>query len=105
MNEAQRHRRLLEYLENHTYISTSDYVEMLDISLSTARRDITKLAEDGKLTKIRNGAEVIKSEQVATQSHVASHFIPSEKTLRILQLNLGLPKPPLKCVMKVIVWW
>lgn len=81
MNEAQRHRRLLEYLENHTYISTSDYVEMLDISLSTARRDITKLAEDGKLTKIRNGAEVIKSEQVATQSHVASHFIPSEKDI------------------------
>ncbi|TNH90850.1 transcriptional regulator [Aeromonas sobria] len=82
MNEIQRHRRLLEYLKNHTYISTNDYVEMLDISLSTARRDITKLAEDGKLTKIRNGAEVIfQEDEPKQQSHVASHFIPSEKDI------------------------
>ena len=81
MNEAQRHRRLLEYLENHTYISTNDYLEMLDISLSTARRDITKLAEDGKLTKIRNGAEVIHTEESHSQAHAASHFIPSERDI------------------------
>ena len=82
MNEIQRHRRLWEYLKNHTYISTNDYVEMLDISLSTARRDITKLAEDGKLTKIRNGAEVIfQEDEPKQQSHVASHFIPSEKDI------------------------
>ena len=78
MNEVQRHRRLLEYLENHTYISTNDYVEMLDISLSTARRDITKLAEEGRLTKIRNGAEVIHQGEHSGNAHAASYFIPSE---------------------------
>ncbi|MCG9581406.1 HTH-type transcriptional regulator UlaR [Vibrio tubiashii] len=76
MNEAQRHRRLLDYLESHTFITTNDYVAMLDISLSTARRDITKLAEDGKLKKIRNGAETLRSE--AGTHHTPSSFIPHE---------------------------
>ncbi|ANS86875.1 HTH-type transcriptional regulator UlaR [Vibrio scophthalmi] len=78
MNEVQRHRRLLEYLENHTYISTNDYVEMLDISLSTARRDITKLAEEGRLTKMRNGAEAIRHDEQISSAHATSHFIPAE---------------------------
>ncbi|EGU43166.1 transcriptional repressor UlaR [Vibrio ichthyoenteri ATCC 700023] len=83
MNEVQRHRRLLEYLENHTYISTNDYVEMLDISLSTARRDITKLAEEGRLTKMRNGAEAIGHEDNVGNgnAHTTSHFIPVERDI------------------------
>lgn len=76
MNEAQRHRRLLDYLESHTFITTNDYVAMLDISLSTARRDITKLAEDGKLKKIRNGAETLRSD--TGTHHTPSSFIPYE---------------------------
>ncbi|USD43325.1 HTH-type transcriptional regulator UlaR [Vibrio sp. SCSIO 43135] len=77
MNEAQRHRRLLEYLSSHTFITTNDYVKMLDISLSTARRDITKLAEEGRLKKIRNGAEVIGEETSSATSHAPNSFIPT----------------------------
>ncbi|WEM45037.1 HTH-type transcriptional regulator UlaR (plasmid) [Photobacterium sp. DA100] len=75
MNEAQRHRRLLDYLESHTFITTNHYVAMLNISLSTARRDITKLAEEGKLKKIRNGAEVLSSD---SNHHMPSSFTPFE---------------------------
>ena len=78
MNEAQRHRSLLDHLASHTFITTNDYVKMLDISLSTARRDITKLAEEGKLKKIRNGAEVINSDSSLAATHAPSSFIPSE---------------------------
>jgi len=77
MNESQRHRRLLEHLDSHRFISTNDYVTMLDISLSTARRDITKLARDGKLIKIRNGAECLDSASSA-KSQTPVSFIPNE---------------------------
>ncbi len=91
MNEAQRHRRLLDYLDSHTFITTNDYVSMLDISLSTARRDITKLAEDGKLKKIRNGAEALSSES-NQQHHTPSSFIPSEYDIENLDAKKRIAK-------------
>lgn len=78
MNEAQRHRRLLDHLDSHTFMTTGEYVRMLDISLSTARRDITKLGEEGKLKKIRNGAEGINSNAAESATHAPNSFIPSE---------------------------
>lgn len=80
MNEAQRHRSLLSYLDSHTFITINDYVDMLNISLSTARRDITKLGEEGKLKKIRNGAEVISSDPTSC-SHSPMSFIPNEQEI------------------------
>jgi len=75
MNEVQRHETLLDYLNNHQYISTNEYVEMLDISLSTARRDITKLAKEGRLTKLRNGARASDGRSVS-EPHMPTSFIP-----------------------------
>ncbi len=90
MNEAQRHRRLLDYLDGHTFITTSDYVSMLDISLSTARRDITKLAEGGKLKKIRNGAEALNTSN--QQHHMPSSFIPNECDIENLDAKKSIAK-------------
>ncbi|MDN3681136.1 HTH-type transcriptional regulator UlaR [Vibrio tapetis subsp. quintayensis] len=80
MNESQRHRRLLDHLTSHRFISTNDYVSMLDISLSTARRDITKLGREGRLIKIRNGAEAIDADSEQIRQTPVS-FIPSEKDI------------------------
>ncbi|EDL53589.1 HTH-type transcriptional regulator UlaR [Vibrio mediterranei] len=91
MNEAQRHRRLLDYLDKETFITTNDYVSMLDISLSTARRDITKLANEGKLKKIRNGAE-IKDGESSTSQHMPSTFIPREKDIEFLEAKTRIAK-------------
>ncbi len=59
MNENYRHRQLLDLLEEHKALSTQDIITLLDVSPATVRRDINKLNEQGRLRKVRNGAEAI----------------------------------------------
>ncbi len=59
MNENYRHRKLLNLLDEHQILSTAQIIQLLDVSPATARRDINKLNQMGKLTKVRNGAEKI----------------------------------------------
>lgn len=61
MNENYRHRQLLKLLEERQSISTQEIISLLDISPATARRDINKLYEQGRLMKVRNGAEVLRA--------------------------------------------
>ncbi|OOF55126.1 HTH-type transcriptional regulator UlaR [Rodentibacter genomosp. 2] len=64
MNENYRHRRLLQLLLEKKALSTTEIVEQLEISPATARRDINKLAQQGRLKKVRNGAESIQSSPI-----------------------------------------
>ncbi|MBF0785030.1 HTH-type transcriptional regulator UlaR [Muribacter muris] len=57
MNENYRHRQLLNALEEHKQLSTNQIIALLNVSPATARRDIKKLDEQGRLKKVRNGAE------------------------------------------------
>ncbi|WP_318436989.1 HTH-type transcriptional regulator UlaR [Photobacterium leiognathi] len=57
MNESQRHQKILSLLEQQQMISVHNITDQFDVSPATARRDISKLDELGKLKKIRNGAE------------------------------------------------
>lgn len=59
MNESYRHKELLQLLEERKALSTADIMQLLDVSPATARRDINKLDEQGKLKKVRNGAEAV----------------------------------------------
>jgi DeoR family ulaG and ulaABCDEF operon transcriptional repressor len=59
MTEPQRHNAILELLQRQGQISVADVIDTFDISPATARRDITKLDELGKLRKVRNGAEAV----------------------------------------------
>ncbi|QHB17035.1 HTH-type transcriptional regulator UlaR [Mannheimia pernigra] len=61
MNESYRHKELLTLLGERKVLSTADIMQLLNISPATARRDISKLNEQGKLKKVRNGAEAIFS--------------------------------------------
>ncbi len=67
MNENYRHRQLLNLLEERKALSTQDIIRLLDVSPATARRDITKLNEQGRLKKVRNGAEVIEKKAYRSQ--------------------------------------
>ncbi len=67
MNENYRHRQLLNLLEERKALSTQDIIRLLDVSPATARRDITKLNEQGCLKKVRNGAEVIEKKTYRSQ--------------------------------------
>jgi DeoR family ulaG and ulaABCDEF operon transcriptional repressor len=57
MNEHQRHNGILSLLDEKHSISVNMIVETFQVSPATARRDLTKLDEQGKLIKVRNGAE------------------------------------------------
>ncbi len=51
MTEAQRHQILLELLAQTGFVTVEKVIERLGISPATARRDINKLDESGKLKK------------------------------------------------------
>lgn len=57
MNENYRHKQILNLLAERQALSTQDLIAQLNISPATARRDLNKLAEQGLLLKVRNGAE------------------------------------------------
>ncbi|NNN60692.1 HTH-type transcriptional regulator UlaR [Vibrio sp. A11] len=57
MNEVQRHNEILSLLDNMRTINVAHIIEKFNVSPATARRDISKLDDLGKLKKVRNGAE------------------------------------------------
>lgn len=67
MNEVQRHHEILSLLSEMKSINVSHIIDRFQVSPATARRDIAKLDELGKLRKVRNGAERLE-EKKATWS-------------------------------------
>ncbi|MCA2018483.1 HTH-type transcriptional regulator UlaR [Vibrio tritonius] len=63
MNEVQRHNGILSLLEEKQTINVNHIIEQFHVSPATARRDIAKLDELGKLKKVRNGAERIEGKK------------------------------------------
>ena len=61
MTARSRHTKILDYLNEHTIASVKQLVEILQCSPATIRRDIVELDAEGKLKKIRNGAEKMLS--------------------------------------------
>ncbi|AIJ07968.1 MULTISPECIES: HTH-type transcriptional regulator UlaR [Edwardsiella] len=65
MTESQRHQTLLEMLQQDGFVSVEQLIASLQISPATARRDINKLNDAGKLKKVRNGAEAVSPNRMA----------------------------------------
>ena len=63
MTEAQRHQVLLNLLAQTGFVTVDQVISQLGISPATARRDINKLDESGKLKKVRNGAQAISEQR------------------------------------------
>ena len=61
MTMRARHRQILDYLNEHSLATVKQLVDLLQCSPATVRRDIVDLDAEGKLRKIRNGAEKILS--------------------------------------------
>ncbi|MEQ9743028.1 HTH-type transcriptional regulator UlaR [Pectobacterium actinidiae] len=59
MTESQRHNAIIDLLQRRGQLSVADLIELFDVSPATARRDINKLDENGRLRKVRNGAEAV----------------------------------------------
>jgi DeoR family ulaG and ulaABCDEF operon transcriptional repressor len=61
MLEEQRHRLILDLLDEHTFASVPEMSAQLKASEATIRRDIVKLANKDLIKKIRGGAEALRS--------------------------------------------
>lgn len=59
MTETQRHNAILELLQQKRSLTVDGLIQAFDVSPATARRDINKLNDCGKLRKVRNGAELL----------------------------------------------
>ncbi len=93
MTEAQRHQILLDLLAQTGFVTVEQVISRLGISPATARRDINKLDEIGKLKKVRNGAEAI-SEQRPRWSPMNIHQAQNhDEKLRIARAASRLVNP------------
>ncbi|AUQ27028.1 HTH-type transcriptional regulator UlaR [Dickeya zeae] len=99
MTEAQRHSAILELLNQKRHLSVTGIMQAFDISPATARRDINKLNDSGKLRKVRNGAEALtqtKTHWSPLNSHEPigrGEFSHHSEKMRIAQAAAALIKP------------
>lgn len=71
MLTEQRFEKILALLKEKGSITVSEITELLSVSESTARRDITALAQAGRLTKVFGGAVLSDSSYVMQEPTVA----------------------------------
>jgi len=93
MTEAQRHQAILDLLQQKRHMTVSELMDAFQISPATARRDINKLNEIGKLRKVRNGAEAItqgKPQWSPLDSHESFNY---DEKVRIAQAAAKLIHP------------
>ncbi len=80
-----RRKSILSLLEENEVMSVADIAEALEISASTARRDINFLLAEGSVEKKRGGAFCIKQQPQTTNLHpiapVVDHAESSAKTM------------------------
>lgn len=68
MHERERQRIILSAVQERPVATVQDIVEMTGASEATIRRDIAALALQGRLKKVRGGAEAMHPPQIGTLS-------------------------------------
>ncbi|MEL4232175.1 UNVERIFIED_CONTAM: DeoR family transcriptional regulator [Staphylococcus pseudintermedius] len=58
MLTEKRHELILTALDQHQFLSLQHLMEFTGSSASTIRRDLSKLQDDGKLTRVHGGRKV-----------------------------------------------
>jgi DeoR family ulaG and ulaABCDEF operon transcriptional repressor len=75
--ERERHRIILNLVEDRSVVSVTELVELLSASEATIRRDIGAMADRGELRRVRGGAEALRPRH---QAHLAAvHFATEER--------------------------
>lgn len=94
MLSEQRHRMILQVLEEKRSVTVTELTELLDISESTARRDITILDKAGKLIKVFGGAVLADNVYLSAEPTVAQKSeINREEKKRIARYAASLIRP------------
>lgn len=69
MHERERHRIILSAIQEKPVVTVQDIAELTEASEATIRRDIAALHVQGKLRRVRGGAEAVYPPQ---QGHLAA---------------------------------
>ncbi|MDN6109867.1 MAG: DeoR family transcriptional regulator, partial [Enterobacterales bacterium] len=93
MTESQRHQTLLEMLQQTGFVTVEQVIDRLQVSPATARRDINKLGDSGKLKKVRNGAEAVSQNRVAWTPMNIHQAQNHEEKVRIARAASQLVQP------------
>jgi len=64
MHERERHRIILSAVQERPILTVQDIVELTGASEATIRRDVAALALQGRLKKVRGGAEALHPPQI-----------------------------------------
>lgn len=59
MHSTDRERTIIDMMKPRGFVSFQELEAQLDASPATIRRDLTRLAEEGRLTRVRGGAKLI----------------------------------------------
>ena len=84
MLTEKRYEKIMELLEEKDSITIVEICDELDVSESTARRDITALAKAGKLTKVFGGAIALEHTVIASEPTVAQKIKVNEPEKRAI---------------------
>lgn len=91
MLSEQRHRMILKVLEERRSVTVTELTELLNISESTARRDITILDKAGKLVKVFGGAVLADNVYLSAEPTVAQKTeVNREEKKRIARYAVSL---------------
>ena len=66
MHERERHRIMLSAVQERAVVTVQDAMDYTGASEATIRRDIAALADEGRLRKVRGGAEAIHPAGILT---------------------------------------
>lgn len=72
MLKKERQNKILELLEEHSYLTIVEIADALEVSEMTIRRDVTELSKENKLKKLYGGAEKLDSQrkELSTQEKI-----------------------------------
>ena len=94
MLSEQRYALILEVLEKKRSITVNELTELLNISESTARRDITALDKAGRLVKVFGGAIALEDSVLSSEPTVAQKTeVQIEEKKRIAKYAASLIEP------------
>src|ERR1700676_3569924 len=80
--ERERHHLILKIVDERSFASVADLVELLAASEATIRRDINALAERGEIKRIRGGAEAVRPRH---QAHLVGMPFAMSQALNVPQ--------------------
>jgi DeoR family transcriptional regulator of aga operon len=99
IRDYERHERILTLLKEETELDVEALARKFDISMSTARRDLTILDREGKLLRTFGGARAKCEPSMVVKTFGEKQTIMNRAKMQIARAATGLVKPGMKLTM------